>query len=747
MEEKGETNKLILDVELHGLKPGEEKPKIVMYLLDATGTIQEKVACVVEGKLTLDPALAEERQKILALGPEVKDLKELRRDMLLQFRIGEQWPIWESIKVIEIPRDWWFDWPLFKTCVSGRVRRCWPIFKPLLPRPELGGIQIPIHPTIPFPWSQRCSPICNGVVEVYERECCCPPWIIPDISDILRKLKELVEVWPPHVFPPPPPPPPDKIGPIGPRPGPDPSPIDRTVLRSLKRNESFGIKPLIAEMPEHLSQDIKALETMPQAEAIKYVWERPHLWHFCCTCSERKLGETTLGPDGHFTFCYTRFPRLFRRHCRRSYFYKVKQWQENQWVYIYDGSASHQYFTADQFADLKTWKGRACAGDDPDVPYERPFVMLQDIGSTHSWRLVSHWLGKDVAGNDLTQIDDNSVAMPPANGGLANPPGPGGATLMQLVNQPWGEMLWFRLYFHPGMKALGARYYRISIVPAGPNGNPTPGSTPTYLTNPISWLKFVYVGGQVQVLGEGLGPNPVGGNVGLYRIPYREDALWLEGQHHQVWDTRLQANGKYLLAIEIFDAAGNRLTPGVANGTDIHKDFDYLRWLEETGPDSVSRVTFAKLQHLFWINNLPVYADIVDLRKDGVASGDECQFMTGPEDSTLSAGFRAFHSTLNSGAPPETFMYYYTMWWHRGLNGPNGTIETGGANRPSNSLADPPAVSATQTFAQMLGTNTVGAKCTFAVNLRVYAKHTNGSRRLLEYDREDQAAFALEITS
>jgi hypothetical protein len=369
--------------------------------------------------------------------------------------------------------------------------------------------------------------------------------------------------------------------------------------------------------------------------------------------------------------------------------------------------------------------------------------MLQDIGSTPSWRLVSHWLGKNGAGHDLTQTGENSVSAPlPANGGLANPPAPGGATLMQLVNQPWGEVLSFRLFFDPDMKALGARYYRMSVVQAGANGNPQPDATPIYLTNPISWLKFVPVGDRIQVQGEGLGPadpNTVGENVGLYRIPYREDALWLEGQYHQHWDTRLHPNGRYLVALEIFDAAGNRLTPGVA--------FDYLRWLEETGPDSTSRVSLAKLQHFFWIDNLPVYADIVDLRKNGVTSGDECQFMSGPANNTFSAGFRAFHSTLNSGAPPETFMYYYTMWWHRGLNGPNGTIETGGANRPSNSLADPPAASATQTFEDMLGTNAVSAKCTFALNLWVYAKHTNGSRRLWEYDRFDQAAFALEITA
>ena len=90
-------------------------------------------------------------------------------------------------------------------------------------------------------------------------------------------------------------------------------------------------------------------------------------------------------------------------------------------------------------------------------------------------------------------------------------------------------------------------------------------------------------------------------------------------------------------------------------------------------------------------------------------------------------------------------MYYYTIWYHRGLNGPNVTIQTDGANAPSTLLGGPPATSIPQTFASMLGTSNHGAKCTFALNLWAYAKHTNGSRRLSEYDRSDQAAFALEI--
>src|SRR5678815_4696879 len=73
---------------------------------------------------------------------------------------------------------------------------------------------------------------------------------------------------------------------------------------------------------------------------------------------------------------------------------------------------------------------------------------------------------------------------------------------------------------------------------------------------------------------------------------------------------------------------GNRMTP---NGT----NFDFLRLLAEQGANSTSKVPFARLQHIFNVDNRPVYADIEDLRLNGVASSLECQFMSGTGSSTF----------------------------------------------------------------------------------------------------------------
>jgi len=291
----------------------------------------------------------------------------------------------------------------------------------------------------------------------------------------------------------------------------------------------------------------------------------------------------------------------------------------------------------------------------------------------------------------------------------------------------------------------------MKVVQADATGQPAGGATPKILTTSIAWQKFVDVGGSTEIQVEGLGPNPVGGETGLYKIPYAEDADWLDGQYHLEWDTRtLRADGTpefdgfCLVSIEIFDAAGNQMIP--SGGA-----FDFLRLLAESGPGSTAKVGFKALQHLFRIDNRPVYADIEDLRMDGIASSAECQFMGGTKSSTFSAGYRAFHATVNGTTPPETFMWYYQLFYHRGLNGPTVYFQSGGENEPSTLLGGTPAISTALTFADMLADPQPGdpqhvmSKCTFALNLRAYAKHTNGSRRLSEYDREDQAAFALEI--
>ncbi len=93
-------------------------------------------------------------------------------------------------------------------------------------------------------------------------------------------------------------------------------------------------------------------------------------------------------------------------------------------------------------------------------------------------------------------------------------------------------------------------------------------------------------------------------------------------------------------------------------------------------------------------------------------------------------------------------MSSYHLWYHRGLNGPNITIENGSTNAPSGIPPVPSPLNSanakgsnTKTFSEMLGPN---LKCSFSIELRVNPKHTNGFGIIWQYRSSDNAAVALE---
>jgi hypothetical protein len=257
---------------------------------------------------------------------------------------------------------------------------------------------------------------------------------------------------------------------------------------------------------------------------------------------------------------------------------------------------------------------------------------------------------------------------------------------------------------------------------------------------------------------EVLGPVPKGGQNGLFRIPYDDDALWLGDQFHQYLNTTNYANGRYLLVLELFDAAGNRLIPaGVAGDAgDKAANFTFLRWLTASGSNSTATVPFAALTHLLWIDNRPVYGKIEDLDVDGTASSAECQFLSGPGDSRFQVGFRAFHTVMGdvspAPVPPRTFMQDYSISWSEGLGGPSGTLCTvsappvppcnaGDVNQPSTMFAGTNVKTLPVSFAALLGPPPAPQACAFTVNLAVICKHTNGSSHISGYDLYTEASF------
>lgn len=751
-----------------GAEADQKLPALALYTLSEDGKPLEQLAVAKEEMMDVDTAVLAKYPEI-ALGPLVENPGTLDTRQLVNLRSQDMLKLWRQEPVLDLPPHWWDRWFWQRVCVSGHVRKCRRIIvADAFKQPRMSA-QLSVSQALTSQLSssilaqtfdpqasvsilpQICRTICDGTVEVFERVCCCRDLIIfdPRIDDLLDRLREIVVVRPPIPEP---------------GPGPDPAPFrglniastrlsSRVTTRAMKRALQQPTD-LVEANSERLAEDLKVLERMPRAEAHSYINANLHLWPFFCHCSMRKLGETVIHTDGTFTFCYRRPLQLnpIGQHCKTTYAYRVHQVINGSDVVIYDGLARKEYFAATEDAGLTSYHllARTCAdAPEPPVDHERPFVMLQDVGGARTHRLVSP--------AQMAVMGLNSPTLP-GNAGLLDPPPayrsavwqPGDS---QPYDRPWARGLAFRLYFHPGMQAIGATYYRISIAQADSNGNPV--GTPEPITTPLSWDRWEYVAGMPHKVGESLGPNPIVDSngdtqAGLYRIPYWSSSkLWLTDQFHAGWDTTSIMDGKRLVIVEVFDAGGNRLRPTGATGTGVDRNFSMLRWVNESVPTSVA---YAALAHLFWVNNQLCYGDIEDLRKDGIASSQECQFMSGNADSQFSAGFRAYHQHGTNLAAGQSFMWYYTLWYHRGLNGPDVTIETEGLNAPGSMGGGTAAVSSPLSFGSMLhddnGTpldpsdDTDHQKCTFALNLRVYGKHTNGGD--IDLGDTDQAAFALE---
>jgi hypothetical protein len=709
-----------LEIKFLGSTEKDQQPKVALYSIEK-GAVR-KVKSIEGNKIMLSELARHVKEgATMGFGPDA-DEKEVSRESLSTFR-SQKLIEWANTGLIDIGPKW-HDWFFPFVCVHGDVHKCRPwlidiaatkgVFASSIRTAATAAAKVEQRTFAPSTFSPAaelvmphfptlCAPICNAIVEVYQKTCCChwPPIIDVDIFDWLREWIEKfppipVDPWPPGPFP---------------GPGPDPAPFreakNAKIARALDRPLPLG------NVPEKLVQDVHAMYMMTTAaERTAYVQEREYLSPIFCSCTTKKVTETAVSGDGEFSACF-RAP-LVPFGCRVTYFYKVRQWQGNQWVYIYDGATVNDYFKASDDAHLKTWKGIACNPDGGTPTPGGEFVMLENIGVIPSWKLASP-----------AQDSEYGVASPSAADGLVT---------HNYAGQPWGKTLSFRLKFTEGLKALGAKYYRVSVAKANATGDAI--GTPQQLTGAIAWSRWKWVGAQLQTEAVSLGPNVVGANSDLYLIPYESDAPdggWLWFQFHHAWNTTLHDNGKQLVIVEVFDAAGNRIKPAAAPGAGSPVGFTFRRWVDET---NTAAVNFAALSHMFHVDNVSCYGDIVALRKNDQAVSGPCLFLQGCTGDDFTVRFYGFH--VNG------FMHSYNLWAVRGLNDSTIAIESGTSNAPSPIpavLSAANAKAATKTFGEMLGPH---QKCAFAIELRVYPKHTNGMGIIHEYGMGETAAVALE---
>jgi hypothetical protein len=755
-----------INVTFVGLGADEQPPATALYRYAAEGKPPEKLGRVEGGKLNVDPAKLKGAE--VALGPDVGEAATLDPATLVRFRgdqVADEW----LRRGLLIPADRWNRFLQEIICVSGRVRKCRPwwyeiavleratVSAPSRIRAKL-GIERRAVPavaadlsasSIALPW--RCLSLCDGRVEVFERVCCCP-YIVYD--DLIDRLRDILDDLPIEVnFPDPPIPDP---GPLAQR-----APRLRRAAPAAGRDAASvaGADLSRTTVSERVYRDYAALLQTPRDQVAAFVEARPYLSAYICTCTMRKVGETFIRPNGEFDFCYWR-PRHFHslhRRCYTTFAYRVRQFIDGMWVTVYDGVAGHDYFAAGEEAVLTTSnpKARPC-GDGPTPPDPgdgTPFVMLEHVTgpATHHF-------------NFPTQTALSNVGPLGVDSGLYDFAG--------VPDCPWATSLGLRLWVSRELEGI-VSFYRFKTVPVNAAGDPV--GTPTILKPPAEqptiWSRFVSVPGDVIVVSDSLevDASTVGGEEGLCRVPYWSGGMnWLSGQFHRQWNTAGYADGKYMLILELFGPGGARIKPNGSPAGDpgTARPFQFRRW---EAPDDTANVPFGDCAHIFWINNTPVEGDIVDLRRNGTPSTDECQFMSGPASTTFSAGFRAYHEngvTTGGGAgDTNSFMARYTLTWQRGLNGPYGTLETGTADQGELAVEQ----SNTMSFGTLLGpwwsppsppapvppppppggppTWPAHTRCSFSIHLHVDAKHHNGGSFIDAYDYRETASFALEITS
>lgn len=735
-----------LNVTFVGLKENEKAPEFAVYKLNTAGRPVRKVGSYDGKTLKIEASKSE----TIAFGPDTDDFETLPKESLANFRMDQSLELWKKQGVV-LPAELWRRFHLHFACVSGTVEKCRPWFWELIDDIEFTPMfelaQIPrIKPITSeleahrfFPHS--CQPICDGVIEIYERRCCLPHIHIPDILDGLHDILDDLPIPIPDPFPDPIPGPIPRPGPVpGPRPFPGPDPIPFT--SRLMRNKAQRIKlektstDLTGVPPKNLFQDYMTLRTLKAESAQNYVINRPYLFPLICDSVPHKVGQTPIHPGGQFNFCYLKVHHHPHHpphwHCYTTYAYKVKQLINGVMTVVYDGVAANEYFSADEPADIHTNHplALACADGPGDPPPNdgNAFVMLEHVGSHGTYHF-----------NYPAQTSVSQVGVLDVNDGTYS--------TNYAPDCPWGGALGLRLWFSPELESI-VKYYRLKAVAMNESGNPV--GSPVILDSSVTWDKLVNDGDDIVRTPETLGPLNVGDKNDLFKVPYwsSPDHRYLSGQYHQVWNTAQTPfnDGKYMLILEVFDNSGNLIKPTGAAGTGSEKEFQFRRWVS---PSDTDPVPFADMAHVFWIDNTPVGADLVDFRQNGNPNTDECQFMTGTESNTFAVGFRAYHvnGVENAGnGDSNSFMWKYSIRWQRGLNGDTGTLgpaPAGGTNHTDVGETGGPVSSGTATFGSLLGEH---SKCTFSVTLRVHAKHFTGRSRISGYDYHETASFALEVS-
>lgn len=760
-------------LELVGLAGGE-RPDVVVQALGAKNEVLHAQKIGADGRFAIPPEILKRAEQVAFGAPEGEGLAA---GSAVQFRRAE-FEAAVANGTLALAEGVWSRFKFLWQCVSGSVRVCRrrPIWfdelisasiTPLATKTAFraasaarasssqAAISAAINPSIAeiIAWPVRCSPVCLGKVEVFRRTCCCWPILVfddPRIPKLIRDLEIIVQEVPKGPFPPP------------------PDPFVTPLFKGGALNE----------MALNAASDLSALRTLRGEAAVQYVNSRVYLLRHICSCDRPvKVATGSLMPDGTFNVCWIDRFRLQLVNCHDEYAYVVKQTIGGTTKTIYDGVAAGAWYHAGDHPVLTTYRPDAFSCNETGTGDGTAFVYLDQVDDINAYEL-----------NTPASTSWNSVATPDGTSGLMFPTAADPADRHRNL----GGNLELTFLFSQAMRepAVGAKYYRIGVTKADANGNPTgtrryygEGSGFNGAGDVLSWLRAFDSGTGIDTEWVKLGPDTVGAEKYLYRIPYnKQSPSDTEGEdwtgsirYHALIDTTnaeptatalnvpadVEAEfdtpaSNHLITLEVFNAAGERLRPlGVPasgqGGTEVARPFKFRRWFQPEGSpgDDTIEVPFAALTHLFcWDNRVP-RADITELVIGGTASDAECQFGVGDEDAPFGIKYRAY-------VPDNRFQRGHSIGWVRGLNGSaaNGGVGSLSTSSPANvgEPPDPAGASGTNTFGLMLtrldppNDPEVLPRCAFAVTLTTQSK-TIVSGSLSHPFATETAAFALAIDS
>ncbi len=581
-------------------------------------------------------------------------------------------------------------------------------------------------------------PVCNVRVHICEVD---PIWFIlpkiPDLEiiDIRDRLIDVIikEKFPPRPIPEPIPIP-DPIGPISKF---IKTPLSRAILKERREMQPLSLPMLEDEVISGLTST--SLEIVRKTLQKNYLALRPYLclfpkrWPFLYRCDE----IATVYPD-----CNGRFDHL--------YFYLESGDKPDIYIWVEANiNGSWETVYKPSFSCGTHWD-YAC-GTDINIR-----VSDERIGICECAPMPGEvvWMKRINNGISMRNIQQHSGS----SGHLANAIGLTKYSTGDNVS-PFGNSFPFVVQFGSGFPSANVTHYRWKyrqLKDAGLNDvSDTEKTFDGLVYKGYTYERVNSDGDTVCYSGSfQLGPFPSPGGP-MFRIPHVEasddvpsepTAEWNQDTHSVHINSLNLNDGLYEFTMELLDDSGN-VVP-------LDKDVfvvDKKAGEVSNPPDAPTITAFGRPENYLLLNatakatgfkfvmridNDPCYADIKDALVDGTATHSECGFgqYSNKTTSQVTLKFEASH-------PRDFARYGFSVVKGNG-NSAGPTNTSGYVTQAHHGYAVVSDVYFKNVpVADMLGSCDQAA---FAENLHVWATHTNGNRRLDEYDRHDVAAFAIE---